>query len=181
MADVRGRGLLRSRGRWWPGAWPWIGFVGRLVVGGVWVAAGLLKLPDPAQSVRAVRAYRLLPEAVVPAIGYGLPILEVAIGAMLILGIAIRVSAVVSAGLVVAFIIGISSAWARNLQIDCGCFGGGGQVAASETRYPQEIARDTGLLIISLALATWPRTRFALARIFGQQLQPTDLTAPGTP
>ena len=30
----------------------------------------------------------------------------------------------------VAFIIGISQAWARGLTIDCGCFGGGGQIGA---------------------------------------------------
>ena len=48
-------------------AWlPWVGVFARLLVGGVWIAAGLLKIPDPAENVRAVRAYRLLPEAVVP-------------------------------------------------------------------------------------------------------------------
>ena len=46
----------------------WFGVVARLVVGGVWLAAGLLKVPDPAESVRAVRAYQLLPESVVPVV-----------------------------------------------------------------------------------------------------------------
>ena len=45
----------------------------------------------------------------------------------------------------VVFIIGISQAWARGLTIDCGCFGGGGNIAAAQTQYPQEIARDVGL------------------------------------
>ena len=35
----------------------WFGLVARLVTGGVWLVAGALKLPDPAASVRAVRAY----------------------------------------------------------------------------------------------------------------------------
>ena len=47
----------------------WIGLAARLVTGGVWIVAGLLKLPDPAESVRAVRAYDLLPESVVPTVG----------------------------------------------------------------------------------------------------------------
>ncbi len=47
----------------------------------------------------------------------------------------------------VAFIIGISQAWARGLTIDCGCFGGGGQIGAAETRYPQEIARDAAFAL----------------------------------
>ena len=44
------------------------------MTGGVWIVAGALKLPDPAESVRAVRAYDLLPEAIVPAVGYLLPV-----------------------------------------------------------------------------------------------------------
>ena len=51
-----------------------------LVVGAVWIVAGLLKLPDPAASVRAVRAYDLLPEAIVPTVGHLLPVLEVVVG-----------------------------------------------------------------------------------------------------
>src|SRR5687768_6921152 len=106
--------------------WLWIGLVARLVVGAVWIVAGVLKLPDPAGSVRAVRAYQLLPEAVVPTVGYVLPIVEVVVGALLVLGLLTRGSAVVSLVLFAAFIFGISWAWAQGLQIECGCFGGGG-------------------------------------------------------
>lgn len=143
--------------------WYWAGLGARLLVGGVWIAAGVLKLPDPAVSVRAVRAYQLLPEVVVPTVGYGLPILEIVVGALLIVGLGLRVTAVISALLMVAFIIGIASAWARGLQIECGCFGGGGGSADNASAaYPWEIARDTGLLILSALLAIWPRTAFRL-------------------
>src|SRR3954465_999948 len=98
-----------------------VGVVCRLLVGGVWVVAGVLKLPDPAENVRAVRAYQLLPEAVVPAVGHAPPILEIVIGACLLLGVFTRVAGIVSCLLLAAFIIGISSAWARGLSIDCGC------------------------------------------------------------
>lgn len=140
---------------------PWIGLGARLLVGGVWVVAGALKLPDPAASVRAVRAYDLLPEAVVPTIGYLLPIVEVVVGICLILGVLTRWSAVVSAVLFVAFIIGISSAWARGLQIECGCFGGGGFKENAADDYPIEIARDVGLLLLSGWLIWRPRTKYA--------------------
>ena len=39
----------------------WFGTLARLVVGGVWLVAGWLKVSDGAASVRAVRAYDLLP------------------------------------------------------------------------------------------------------------------------
>lgn len=140
----------------------WIGLAARLVTGGVWIVAGMLKVPDPAGSVRAVRAYDLLPESIVPTVGYALPILEVVVGLCLVLGLLTRVMAAVSAVLFVAFIIGIASAWARGLEIDCGCFGGGGQLDGASAKYPGEIARDVGLLLASLWLVVRPRTRWSL-------------------
>lgn len=140
----------------------WIGLAARLVTGGVWIVAGLIKLPDPAGSVRAVRAYDLLPESVVPTVGLVLPLLEVVVGLCLVLGLLTRTMAVVSALLFVAFIIGIASAWARGLEIDCGCFGGGGQLEGASAKYPGEIARDVGLLLASLWLVVRPRSRWSL-------------------
>jgi uncharacterized membrane protein YphA (DoxX/SURF4 family) len=137
----------------------WIGVLARLVVGGVWIAAGVLKLPDPTENVRAVRAYQLLPESVVPLVGHALPIVEVLVGACLVLGLLTRANAVVSAVLLVAFIVGISSAWARGLSIECGCFGGGGGPAENaEAKYPWELARDFGLLLLSAWLVYRPKT-----------------------
>ena len=140
----------------------WAALAGRLALGSVFVVAGAIKLPDPAGSVRAVRAYDLLPEAIVPAIGYGLPVLEVALGLMLVLGVAVRLAAVLSVLLLTVFMVGVASAWARGLTIDCGCFGGGGQVAAGATRYGTEMLRDTGLVAVAAALVRWPVSRLAL-------------------
>ncbi len=140
----------------------WFGLVARLVTGGVWIAAGALKLAHPAESVRAVRAYDLLPEAVVPAVGHLLPVVEVVVGVCLVLGLLVRSASVVSALLFVAFVIGISSAWARGLSIECGCFGGGGMIPDAAEKYPGEIARDVGLLVLSAWLVVRPRSRWAL-------------------
>lgn len=144
------------------GSAAWAALVARLVLGSVFVVAGALKLPDPAGSVRAVRAYEL-PEALVPALGYGLPVLEVALGLLLILGVAVRLGAALAAVLLATFIVGIASAWARGLTIDCGCFGGGGSVAADQTRYGSEVVRDASLLLVAAALTRWPASRLTLA------------------
>ena len=134
----------------------------RLVVGAVWVVAGVLKLPDPTENVRAVRAYQLLPEAVVPLVGHALPVLEVLVGVCLLLGVLTRATAVLSALMLVAFVVGISSAWARGLQIECGCFGGGaGPTVDAAAKYPWEIARDVGLLLLSAWLVWRPRSPWA--------------------
>ena len=141
----------------------WLGVLARLVLGAVWVAAGALKFPDPTESVRAVRNYRLLPESGVPLVGHALPVLEVLIGVCLLLGLLVRANAVLSAVLLLAFIAGIASAWARGLSIECGCFGGGGGTLDDyAAQYPWEIARDVGLLLASGWLVMRPRTPWAL-------------------
>jgi uncharacterized membrane protein YphA (DoxX/SURF4 family) len=144
------------------GVQEWFGTLARLLVGGVWLVAGAIKVPNGAESVRAVRAYRILPEAIVPTVGHVLPAVEIVVGLALIVGVLTRAMAIVSALLFVAFIIGISSAWSRGLQIDCGCFGGGGEVAPGETAYVSELLRDTGFLAMAVWLTVRPRTLFAL-------------------
>jgi len=140
-----------------------LGLLARVLVGTVWVVAGVLKLPDPHENVRVVRAYDLLPERVVPVVGHGLPVLEILVGLCLLLGLLTRAAATVSALLLVAFVIGVASAWARGLSIECGCFGGGaGPAANARAKYPGEIARDIGLLALSAWLVGRPRTPWAI-------------------
>jgi uncharacterized membrane protein YphA (DoxX/SURF4 family) len=146
----------------WRAAAPWLATAGRLVIGVVFVVAGVLKVPDPAAAVRAVRAYELLPEPVVGPVAFGLPVVEIAVGLALVLGVFVRTAALASAVLLLVFLGAVGSAWARGLQIDCGCFGNGGQVAAGQTAYPLEVLRDAALLFVALALARRPESRLAL-------------------
>ena len=95
-----------------------------------------------------MRAYRLLPEVLVRPVAWGLPFLELALAVLLLAGIANRIAGAASAGLLVVFMLGIASAWARGLQIDCGCFSAGGpDASAGTTRYLGELLRDGGLLV----------------------------------
>jgi hypothetical protein len=66
--------------------------------------------------------------------------------------------AAASAALLLVFIAGVTQAWARGLSIDCGCFGGGGAVAPSETSYGWELLRDAGFLLMAGWLVARPRT-----------------------
>jgi uncharacterized membrane protein YphA (DoxX/SURF4 family) len=141
----------------------WFATLARLLLGGVWLAAGLTKIGDLDASVRAVRAYRLLPEALVQVVGAALPLAEVLLAALLVTGLFVRASAVLSALLMAAFVVGIASAWARGLRIDCGCFGSGGELAAgAEPTYGWELARDGGLFLLALLLTRWPTGYYAL-------------------
>ena len=139
----------------------WAGLGARLVTGGVWLYAGSIKVGDPEASVTAVRAYQLLPRDLAETVGHVLPWLAIVVGACLVLGLLTRISGGVSALLQVAFIIGIASVWSRGIEINCGCFGDGGPNPNASDAYPWEIARDVGLLALSLLLVFRPRTPFS--------------------
>lgn len=143
----------------------WLGLVARLVTGGVWIVAGALKITDPAGSIAAVRAYELLPGPLVEPVGVSLPAIELVVGVALVVGAFTRGAALVSALLFVAFVIGIASVWARGIEIDCGCFGGGGPKDDAASSYPWEIARDVGLLALSVYLVVVRRTRLAVDNV----------------
>ena len=140
---------------------PWISTVVRLVLAGVFLAAGGLKAVDPQSSVAAVRAYELLPPALETVVGWGLPFAEIALGLLLVIGAFTRVLALASGLLLAVFIAGVLSAALRGLSIDCGCFGGGGTVAPGQTEYTGELVRDGALLLLALWLVWQPRSRFA--------------------
>ena len=140
----------------------WVGTWARLGLAVVWLVSGALKAIDPDQTYVAVRAYDVLPQAGVGVVAALLPWLELALGALLLVGVGTRLVAVVAAALLLVFIVGVTQAWARGLSIDCGCFGGGGAVAPGETAYVEELLRDTGFLALAAWLIVRPRTLFAL-------------------
>jgi uncharacterized membrane protein YphA (DoxX/SURF4 family) len=97
-------------------------------------------------------------------VGWGLPFAEIALGLLLLAGIATRAVAAAAGILLVIFIAGVVSVAARGLSIDCGCFGGGGEVAPGQTAYGIELVRDACLLLLAVWLVWQPRSRLALDR-----------------
>ncbi|MCK0113823.1 DoxX family membrane protein [Ornithinimicrobium sp. F0845] len=160
-----------------------IGLVCRLALGGVLLAAGLLKVGDPVGSIQSVVAYRLFDYRIAEMIGLMLPVVEIAVGLLLVLGLFTRWTALIGAVLMLAFIAGIASAWARGLAIDCGCFGTGGPVDPSETAYLSEILRDAGLFAAGAWLVVRPRSLVALDTLVFRRpaADPAAATSPHTP
>ncbi|MEV4639329.1 MauE/DoxX family redox-associated membrane protein [Actinoplanes sp. NPDC049548] len=141
----------------------WISTAARFGLAAVWLIAGGLKVGDLAASGRAVNAYRIFPYEVAKVIGAAQPFLEIALGLLLLAGLAVRLSAGISATLLVLFTAGIVWAWAHGLQIDCGCFSKGGELGAgADPAYGWDIARDAGFLVLAGILLWRPRTRFSL-------------------
>ncbi len=134
----------------------------RLGLAAIFLVSGAIKAIDPAQTWVAVHAYELLPRGLVGPVAIALPLVEVVLGILLVVGVLTRWVAVASAVLLVVLMAGVVQAWARGLSIDCGCFGGGGVVPEGSTRYPQELARDVGILLLASWLLVRPRTALSV-------------------
>ena len=142
---------------------PWLGTLARLLLGMVFVVAGATKVSDLAGSGRAVNAYQLMPFAVAKIVGAALPFVEIALGILLLVGLATRAVATIVAALLAVYIFGVASVWARGLSIDCGCFSKGGQLAPGQhPSYLWDVVRDSLLLAVAVLLVVYPRTRLAL-------------------
>lgn len=155
-----------------------IGTVVRLGLAAVWLVSGASKAANPEQTYLAVSAYDVLPSGSVGAVAAALPFVELALGALLLVGFGVRPVAVASVVLLAAFVAGVGQAWARGLSIDCGCFGGGGPVDPSRTRYPQEIARDAAFLALALWLLIRPGTMLSADALLGFGRQPAEADDP---
>jgi protein-disulfide isomerase/uncharacterized membrane protein YphA (DoxX/SURF4 family) len=147
---------------------PWLGTVIRLALGVIWIWAAWTKLREPRQFVQAVRAYDATPEWLSKAIGYGLPVIELSLAVLLILGVAVRVAAIASAALLFVFLIGLVQAAARGIKLECGCFGGGGGATVGNTSYTLDILRDVGLLALAVYLVWWSWTRLSIEEFLGR-------------
>jgi len=137
---------------------PWLTLIGVLL------AAGGLKIGNLQKSAMSVRAYELLPVDLANFLGYVLPWIEIGMGLLLIAGVAVSIVGLLGALTMFAFVIAIAQAWARGLSIDCGCFGGGGQVDPEDTKYLSTILRDIGFLLLGVYLYYFPKGKFGIEK-----------------
>ena len=130
-----------------------VGLLARLTLAAVLLVSGAIKATDARETLVAVRAYQLVPESMVGVVAAVMPYLELALGLLLLVGLATRLAAVLSAVVLVIFIAAVASAAARGLSIDCGCFGS----ATKNLTFAWHMVIDFALLAALLALWFWPR------------------------
>lgn len=119
-------------------------------IGVLFIYAGASKLANPLLSAESVRNYDLIGDPWVVVLALLLPWVEVVAGSLLLIGCWLPGALSVVAGCAVMFLGAIGSAWARGLDISCGCFGGGG-----EGRGPVDYAIHSVGLVILLVACLW--------------------------
>lgn len=137
---------------------PWAGAAARVVAGGIWLAAGIAKAVDFTAFETQVRAYDVLPGQLVAWVAYGLPLLEIVLGAYMVVGLLVRPAAVLSCALMAVLVAVEVQAWARGLVLDCGCFG----TLVQQRVGPAAVARDVGLAVPSVLALVLPARRLSL-------------------
>jgi putative oxidoreductase len=127
----------------------------RLLVAVVFIVAGALKLRDPAAFANDVANYQMMP-ALAPLLAAVLPPLEVVVGVALLALAAPwrRAAALCAAGLMVMFTVAAGSAYARGLDVACGCFGSAGGAVGWPT-----VLRDLALLGAAVLVVAVERRR----------------------
>lgn len=101
----------------------WFFFCLQVLLGVVFIYAGLPKIISPEDFVESVENYRILPRILTHIFAIYLPYLEVICGAMLIIAPRKKGATLILLSLLTVFILAILQAIIRGLDIDCGCFG----------------------------------------------------------
>ncbi|MDD5362662.1 MAG: DoxX family membrane protein [Ignavibacteria bacterium] len=94
----------------------------RLIIGAVFIYASVGKLFHPAEFAKAILRYELLPLGLVNIQAIIMPWVEFTLGILLITGIFKKGTLILASISLVMFLFALISAYARGLDISCGCF-----------------------------------------------------------
>jgi hypothetical protein len=105
-----------------------VSLVARIVLGGVFLAAGVAKATSSGgrRFEASLRGFGFGAAAARP-VARLLPLIEIALAALLLAGAAVRVAAIATMALLVLFDAVIVRVLVRGDRVDCGCFGAASQ------------------------------------------------------
>lgn len=122
----------------------WIYHASRLVLGGLFLYAGVVKAQDVVAFAGNIAAYQLLPYQGNFLLAACLPYIEIIAGVLLLTGQRVRPAALLCALLTLVFIAALILAWMRGLDISCGCFD-----PQDKSSIGEALLRDLGLLVLA--------------------------------
>lgn len=131
--------------KWWSMLWP---RAAHLIVGGVFIYAGWIKIIDTPGFAKNIYAYQLVPDLLVNLSAIILPWLEFVTGIILIFLPQLRRGAAAWIGLMlVVFTTAVIISIFRGLDISCGCMST--DPAAAKIGW-RKVAENAGLLVLTM-------------------------------
>jgi len=101
----------------------WTYWMGRLLLGVVFIYAAILKMGSPQDFADSIAAYHILPFSVINLLALGLPLFELICGLLVLTGFFLRIGIIGILAMLAIFMAALAIALARGLSINCGCFG----------------------------------------------------------
>ena len=130
----------------------------RLFIGGLFIFTGISKIVDPALFAKEISFYRMLPDFTINLLAIILPWLEVIVGILFILGIRVKANILLLVGMLLMFNFAVAVAWARGLNINCGCFSD----IAKETVGLGKLSENFAMFAALIFMFFFPNNRFSL-------------------
>jgi putative oxidoreductase len=116
-----------------------------VIIAGVFLAAAIPKLIDPASFASDIQNYRVLPEHLAGHAALYVPAFELVIALALLWPRYQRGAALLATAMLVVFAVAMAQARVRGIDLSCGCFG-----AAFESKVSWwTVARSSGLAVLS--------------------------------
>jgi len=140
---------------------PFLSWLVRATLGVLFIWASLDKILHPDQFAKIVYSYQVLPGEVVNIFGIILPWLELICGVALIAGVMVRPAAVWIGALLVVFIIAVSIALSKGININCGCFSMSSQARQLGLTL---LFQDIGMLLLAIHAAVLDNRTLSLRR-----------------
>jgi uncharacterized membrane protein YphA (DoxX/SURF4 family) len=130
---------------------PWLYCATRVLLGGIFIWAGGVKLINPRAFARTLSGWGLVPDELLVPVAIGLPVIEILAGLGLVFDIRGSLKAIL--GLLLMFLAVLGYGIMSNLNVDCGCFSAEELHAHSSLRIA--FLRDLGLLGMAGYLLVW--------------------------
>jgi len=132
----------------------WAERIGRWIIAGIFLGAAIPKILDPFGFALDISHYQMVPGWAMNPMAITMPWIEAIVGLALLSGFAAEGGIVLSNLLFVMFLVALGQAWARGLDIDCGCFGH----SEAKGHIGLAFVRDLGFLALGL-VTLWLRIR----------------------
>jgi len=142
-------------------------WIGRLVLGGIFICAGYSKIFLPNFMFRPlfalkfslstnltnfafqVDSYKLLSPAGVSFVAHTLPFFEIVLGLLLLIGWKLRIWSTLATLLILGFLAAVSRAYLLHMQINCGCF------ATPEPLTGWTVVRDSAFAALAVVMTVF--------------------------
>ena len=130
----------------------------RIIVGLVFIVTGTSKIVDPTLFAREISNYDMMFPPFINLIAIVLPWVELVVGILFICGIRIKANTILLAAMLLVFNIAVATAWARGLDINCGCYSN----IAEQTVGIQKLAENFAMIAILAFVYFFPNNKLSL-------------------